>query len=186
MTGRVRTRRSFLGVAVEGDTAVLLAAHLGAHAGAARPGKAVPPQNWHITLRFLGPSTDVQLERLLHGLSESDLPGRFAIRFNGLGAFPRPGRASVLWLGVDGDLEALRSLAGLCEDAAVAAGFTPEDRPFHPHLTLARIRPPVDVASLIDEFPPLGARMSVREITLFESHNDRVGVTYEPVETVPL
>lgn len=181
-----RRRRTFLGVAIDDETRALLAGHLAAHLPSDPPGKPVPPQNWHLTLRFLGASTDVQIERVLYDLSERDLPARFVIRFGGMGAFPRSSRAAVLFLRVDSVRDGLGSLAAACEDAAVAAGFSPEDRPFRQHLTLARVRPPANVSPLIEEFPPFDVRMAVAEMTLFESHNDRDGVRYEAIETMRL
>lgn len=181
-----RPRRTFLGVAIDDETRALLAAHLAAHLPSDPPGKPVPPQNWHLTLRFLGASTDTQIERVLYDLSNGDLAAPFVIRFGSMGAFPRPGRASVLFLRVDRGSDDLGSLAAACEEAAVGAGFNPEDRPFRAHLTLARIRPPANVSPLIDVVPPFAARVPVEEITVFESHSDRDGVTYEAIETMRL
>ncbi len=65
----------------------------------------------------------------------------FSLRLTGLGAFPRPGAATVLWVGVEDATGAVERLAAQCEQAARDVGFEPEERPFHPHVTLARIRP---------------------------------------------
>ncbi len=45
----------------------------------------------------------------------------------------------------------------------------PEERPFHPHLTLSRIRPPADVSNVVDDLPPFPRSMSVRSVGCFES-----------------
>lgn len=177
--------RLFLAVALDGETRSLVTAHLGSHA-ADLPGRPVPPNNWHLTLRFLGWTTDVQRDRVLAALDEADLGGSFRIRLGGLGAFPKPRRATVLWIGVDAGVEPLTRLAEVCEDAAQGAGFKSEDRPYHAHLTVSRVRPPVDVGSLVDAVPPLDLPMGVNEITLFQSHLRRGGAIYEPVDSIAL
>ena len=186
MTERDSLRRTFLGIGLDDATRDLLAAHLEAHLPGGVPGKPVPPSNWHMTLRFLGMATDLQLDRLLYEMGEGGLPGPWRVRFEGLGAFPRPSRATVLWLGVAGGTDELAALASTCEEAAVAAGFAVEDRPFHPHLTLSRIRPSLDVEPLTESLPPFDVAMSVTEVTLYESHLGSGGARYETIERITL
>ena len=57
------------------------------------PGRLVPPQNWHFTLRFLGDTDPATRDRLIAGLRDADLGSKFSISFGGLGAFPRANRA---------------------------------------------------------------------------------------------
>lgn len=179
-------QRTFLGVGLDRPTRDLLAAHLDEHLPGRMPGRSVPPANWHITVRFLGWTRRDQVDRVVYEVSERISLRPFSLRFGGLGAFPRPRRASVLWLGLASGAEQLEGLARACEDAAVAVGFTPEDRPFHPHLTLARIRPPSNVETLVDGFPPFDVRLEVAEVTLFRSHLGRGGARYEALEHIAL
>lgn len=181
-----KKQRTFLGIGLDDDTRHLLAAHLDKHLAGGMPGKAVPPTNWHITVRFLGWARSDEIDRVAHEVTERLPAGSFSVRFGGLGAFPRPRRASVLWLGIAHGAEPLERLAEACEEAAVAAGFTSEDRPFHPHLTLARIRPPSNVETLAKAFPAFEVRMPVAEVTLFRSHLGRGGARYEPLERIAL
>ena len=178
--------RLFLGVDLNDATRGLLASHLEAHVGLELPGRNVPSRNWHLTLRFLGASTPEQAERIIHDLDTQALTGALTVRFGGLGAFPRLRRATVLWLGVVGGETGLTTLASTCEAAAVAAGFSAEDRPFHSHLTLSRIRPPVDVSELVAAVPVFDVTMAVDEITVFRSHVGRGGARYEAVERIAL
>ena len=178
--------RLFLAVGFDEPTRALVAAHLSANGWADFPGRPVPPENWHITLRFLGWVTDVQRDRILASLDDADLGAPFRLRLTGLGAFPKPRKATVLWIGVDDGTERLGSIAAACNEAAEGAGFSSEERPYHAHLTIARVRPPVDVTGLVDAFPPLDLRVTVDEITLFRSHLERGGATYEPVDTLEL
>lgn len=114
------------------------------------PGKAVAPRDWHITLRYAGALAQVTYERWCASLDAI----RFEpppVRLAGMGAFPRARNATVLWSGVDS--AGISGLAQAVEDAAEAAGIEAEDRPFRPHLTLSRIRPPSDITALAGDGP---------------------------------
>src|SRR5690606_558822 len=121
----------------------LLAAHLAAHQ--TLPGRVVPPENWHLTLRFLGATPASAAARVVEELEAAPLGAPFEIRLGALGAFPRPARATVLWMGLRAGEGPLGDLAAAVEVAVRRAGIAPEDRPFSPHLTLARLRSPQDV-----------------------------------------
>jgi 2'-5' RNA ligase len=110
------------------------------------PGRPVPPDNWHVTLRFVGKVDDVTYDRWLGALDQVSAPP-IRVAMAGLGAFPHARRATVLWAGVES--VGIDGLAVAVEDATQAAGIAPEERPFRPHLTLARIRPPVDVSAQV-------------------------------------
>ena len=192
-----RRERTFLAVALDDLSRHALAAHLDPHLGVfalddgapperMTPGRPVPIANWHLTLRFLGATTELQRDLVLGRLAQHHLPRPFRVRFGALGAFPRPDRASVLWLGVEGGAEDLADLAAVSEDAAQGAGFPPEDRPFHPHLTLSRIRPPEDIAPLLDAVPPSRTGMLVEAVTLFRTRLGGGPVRYEVIDEVPL
>jgi len=176
----------FLAVAVDGETRALLRAHLEANGLDTWPGRIVPPDNWHLTLRFLGWTTGVQRDQVVRSLDEAQLPSAFRIRFGPLGAFPKPRRATVTWLGLRSGGDDIERLAAACEAAALAAGFESEDRPFHAHLTLSRVRPPVDLTERLAQFPPFDAAMRVGAVTLYESHLSRGGARYEVVDAVAL
>jgi 2'-5' RNA ligase len=103
--------------------------------------KWVDPGGIHLTLKFLGniPSkqvTDIAeaLKRAVHGISP------FRLEISGLGAFPSLKQARVFWVGVGGELDRLSRLQQNIDSALAALGFAKEERPFVPHLTLARIR----------------------------------------------
>ncbi len=103
--------------------------------------KWVDPAGIHLTLKFLGniPSRQVTeiaetMGKAVQGLSS------FHLEISGLGAFPNLKQARVLWLGVGGELDQLSTLQQKIDSALAALGFPKEERPFVPHLTLARIR----------------------------------------------
>jgi 2'-5' RNA ligase len=95
----------------------------------------------HLTLRFLGDTTEDQQRRLAHGLADmaTDWPA-IPLSIGGLGGFPSVRKPRVLWLGIGGDLDGLHRLQAAVERLAQACGFEPEDRPYSPHLTIARTR----------------------------------------------
>ncbi|MCJ7781551.1 MAG: RNA 2',3'-cyclic phosphodiesterase, partial [Acidimicrobiia bacterium] len=69
---------------------------------------------------------------------------------------------------------------------AISAGFEAEDRPFHPHVTLSRIRPPVSVEGIIEQVGSFPLKMEVDRLTIFQSHLRREGATYDAVDEVLL
>ncbi|CAN5354201.1 RNA 2',3'-cyclic phosphodiesterase [soil metagenome] len=145
------------------------------------PGKRVPAENWHLTLRFLGDTPPALRDGLVAELESTTLGEPFAVRFGGLGAFPHPRRARVLWLGVAAGAAGLRALAAATEEAAQRAGFPAADKPFSPHLTLSRIRPPRSVAALLEGAGPLDVGMEVDEVVLYRSHLGKGPARYEAV-----
>lgn len=149
------------------------------------PGRLTPPENWHITLRYLGRVEAVTFERFLHGLAEVGRVPAFRVALGGIGAFPNPRRATVIWIGVTEGDEGLASLAGIAEESAVAAGLEPEERPYRAHLTLARVRPPADVTDLVGD--PVPARWEVDRMIVYRSiPRGGAGVRYEPLESFDL
>jgi len=103
--------------------------------------KWVDPGGIHLTLKFLGniPSKRVAeiteaIEKAAQGISP------YHLEISGLGAFPSPRQARVFWVGIGGEVDKLSSLQQNIDSALAALGFAKEERPFVPHLTLARIR----------------------------------------------
>ena len=144
-----------------------------------------PQENWHATLVFLGrtwPRLRPWVEEQVAAVAHRTVP--FEARIEGLGAFPSPRRARVLWAGIAGD-GAPAALAGAVA-AALADEFPPESRPFHAHLTVARSDPPI---ALPDEFAltPLASEpFRVDRLVLFQSHLRRPAPVYEPLLAAPL
>ena len=179
------TDRLFLAVALTDEVVHGLAAFL-TEETLRLPGRPASPEKWHVTMRFLGSATALQRDRVLEFLDEHLVVEPFVMGFGVLGAFPKPSKASVLWLGIDRGGEHLATMAEVSEVAAQMAGLDPEDRPFHPHLTLSRIRPPMNVAALVDRVPRFPLSMDVDRLTLFRSHLGRDGARYEAVDSVML
>ncbi|MBB6173784.1 2'-5' RNA ligase [Nocardiopsis mwathae] len=104
------------------------------------------PEDWHLTLVFLGEVDDehrADLEKRIAAEVGRHEPLSLAVR--GAGTFPgNDTRARVLWAGFEGDVGALGRLAADLRRAARKSGIPVERRPYVPHLTLARSRTPAD------------------------------------------
>lgn len=101
----------------------------------------VSPQNYHLTLKFFGEVGENRLPVLESALEKASLGRReFFLHMRGTGYFPNADRPRVYWAGVAPSAE-LSELAAAVETETIAAGFTPSDKPFSAHLTLARLEP---------------------------------------------
>ncbi|CAA9305823.1 MAG: hypothetical protein AVDCRST_MAG68-816 [uncultured Gemmatimonadetes bacterium] len=165
-----RAGRLFLGVPLDEEVRAALAEHLRRAFPGGIPGRPVVPANWHLTLRFLGDTDAEQHRQLVGALQAAPLGPSFSMELGGLGAFPKPRRAGVLWVGVDGGAADLKRVAALAEEAARRAGFPAERKPFSPHLTVSRLNPPRDLEETVTAAPRFGGRMEVRAVVLFRSH----------------
>ena len=101
----------------------------------------VRPENLHLTLKFIGevPETEFAVIRNALAAARSDQP--VALEFRGLGFFPNEKRPRVFWAGIEASPN-LKTLAAEIDRAMEKLGIPCEQRPFSPHLTLARFEPP--------------------------------------------
>jgi 2'-5' RNA ligase len=96
-----------------------------------------PPANLHITTKFIGSWPEERLAELERALGAIKAPRAFDIRIAGFSFFPNPGHPRILVTNVEGG-ESLQTLARVTEDAVAKLGCAREERPYSPHLTLAR------------------------------------------------
>lgn len=178
--------RLFLAVPLTEEARRAISQHLRQSLEHPLPGRVVAPLNWHLTLRFLGEVEEARADRVVREVDAAARGPAFGVRWGALGAFPRPRRATVLWLGMDRGEEEMARLAQTVEEAVEAAGFDPEDRPFRSHMTLSRLRPEQDVTAVLADVPTLGLTMPVDRVVLFQSHLGRGGPGYEERQVFPL
>ncbi|MGB7630104.1 MAG: RNA 2',3'-cyclic phosphodiesterase [Candidatus Deferrimicrobium sp.] len=133
--------RAFLGIAlpsgVRESIAAAIAQARGLHAFVAWTAS----KNLHITLNFLGeiPQERVAaVERSMRVVANGIVP--FSLTAEGGGVFPGTRNPRILWVGFLEPLELVRRLQQNMENALSGVGFPPEDRPFHPHITVGRTR----------------------------------------------
>ena len=145
--------------------------------------RLVRAEGIHLTLRFLGSSSEEQLETLKPRIaSAAALCPPFDARLAGLGTFPERGAPRVLWLGVELPPAALE-LQRTCERAARAAGYSAEDRPFAPHLTLGRWRERAPRPAL-DDVDLDASRIDT--LALYRSETLPDGAVYTPLQRFAL
>ncbi len=160
--------------------------------------KTLPPINWvrpesiHLTLKFLGyvePSRVSQLLSVLEPVGEKR--ETFSIDVQRLGVFPQVKHPRILWVGLTGNIQALNDLVLEIEITLEPLGFPPEEKPHHPHLTLARIkRENAKVGSVIRQTEVLESvqhlgTLAIDRFTLIQSDLGSSGARYTPLWTVP-
>lgn len=155
---------------------------------AAIPGvRWVPAEQIHLTLAFLGEVDEETSGRLAAALARIQAPP-FTLSCTGTGCFPNRHRPRVLWVGVNPD-PGLTGLAAMIHDAVLACGIAQEERPFSPHLTLARLKLPCarEVGAFLDLHPGVDLPpFPVTEFILFQSRLTRQGAEHIPVRSFPL
>jgi 2'-5' RNA ligase len=143
--------------------------------------KWVKPGHAHLTLVFIGNVEDPRVPAVVDAVAaDVDAPG-FDVVFEGVGVFPPRGAPRVLWIGVGAGARELIELQRVIAARIAALGLPLEDRPFHPHLTLARWRQsrPSDRDRAIAAAPRgVVARAHVGGATLYESRLSPAGPAY--------
>jgi 2'-5' RNA ligase len=113
---------------------------LGSLAGGVPGARWVPPENLHLTLRFIGEMPVHRAEEIDQALAVLSQP-TFPLVLRGIGTFTKAGQACALWVGVERS-PPLQRLQAKIETALQRAGCPPDRRRFTPHITLARLRDP--------------------------------------------
>ena len=100
----------------------------------------VPVENMHLTLKFIGDVSPAHVDMIAQALTaETKTCAPFSMDVGGLGSFPTPRRARVIWIRILAPA-ALASLQRGIESAAARLGYEEEPRPFSPHLTIGRVK----------------------------------------------
>jgi RNA 2',3'-cyclic 3'-phosphodiesterase len=154
---------------------------------------AIPGARWvtaeqiHLTLAFLGEVDEETSKRLITKLARIKADD-FELGLTGTGCFPNRQRPRVVWVGVKPE-PGLTSLAAMIRESVLACGIPPEERPFSPHLTLARLKFPAtrEVGAFLDQhtsvdLPPF----SGKEFTLFQSRLSQQGTVHITLRNFPL
>ncbi|OQX85287.1 MAG: 2'-5' RNA ligase [Candidatus Latescibacteria bacterium 4484_7] len=150
------------------------------------PWRWIPTDNLHITLKFLG---DVEegmlpsLKEIADNVAEDTRP--FDIAFGRFGGFPSLSNPRVVFFAIEEGVGHLSNLADALENELAVLGFRREKRPFRAHVTLARIKRPLDneVRAMLKSVESLspGAVQHVDGFVLFQSYLQRRGAIYEEI-----
>ena len=175
--------RLFTGLEVPSETAFLLSLKRGGLTGA----RWVDPENYHITLRFIGDVDGQTANEVADSLDRLANSMRFTVRLTHLGSFGGD-KPRALFAGVEPS-ESLTRLQAAQERVLQRAGLPPEGRKFVPHVTLARLRGTSagELARFIAEagrFEPLS--FPVGRFVLFSSRDSVGGGPYVVEQSYPL
>ena len=109
-------------------------------------------ENMHLTLIFLGEVKEDFLNMVkvqLTSMAKTAKP--FDANLSGLGAFPSQKSPRIIWLGIDKGKNEIIDLQSKVEKSLIVIGYKPEDRKFHPHLTVGRVKGAIkDVTKIFD------------------------------------
>ena len=147
----------------------------------------VNPEKIHLTLKFFGNIEESRINPIFKSIEEpirNTLP--FFLKVKGVGAFPHLRNPRVIWMGLVDGKEVLTSFQKQIETRLEKIGFQPEDRPFHPHLTLGRMKSSRGKEELVgrmekhkeEEFGDL----QVERVVLFKSDLKPSGPIYTPLK----
>ncbi len=142
--------------------------------------RLVPRDQLHLTLRFIGDADEGQYQIIKKGLEKVKWVS-FTLTLKEVGHFPPGRRPRVLWVGMD-ESAPLLELQGEVEGALVCAGVPPEERPFSPHITIARLKetPTGKVMALEEKHRQFGAGpFRVTEFYLYSSTLTREGTIHK-------
>ena len=140
----------------------------------------VKRENLHYTLRFLGELGADGARRATEAAREAASDhAPFEAALGAFGCFPNVRNARVIWIGLAEGEAPMRALAASLEAALQRRGFDRADKPFAPHLTVARQRVPADWTEKLAGAPAVEARFAVDRLVLVKSTLSPRGSIYE-------
>ena len=147
----------------------------------------VPPEQLHLTLLFLGELAPENLDRLCNALATIAI-APFTLTFDRTGCFPRPAAPRILWAGIKPH-PALSRLVLLSREAAADCGVLVDEKPFSPHITLARSKQPApSQATDFSGRPIIDKKLSmpVDRFILYQSTLTQQGAIHEAIRAFRL
>lgn len=147
----------------------------------------------HLTLKFLGNIEESQVAGILQVLEPVGRDQRpFSVDVKGFGVFPHVRGPRVLWMGFTGEIDRLVRLAGSIDTALASLGFSVEEKPYTPHLTLARVKEQsgaigkaLTESGIMREITGIGT-CPVQAVALMKSEPSPAGSLYTRLGTIPL
>jgi RNA 2',3'-cyclic 3'-phosphodiesterase len=146
------------------------------------------PENLHVTLKFIGEVPPEKLSAIHTALGGVRSGQAVTIDFQGLGFFPDGKHPRVFWAGMDASPN-LKTLSSDIAQATEKLGILPEQRPFWPHLTLARFQPPrlpeELLATILENVTREFGSLRASQFQLIESNLKPSGAEYTTLESFP-
>jgi RNA 2',3'-cyclic 3'-phosphodiesterase len=146
----------------------------------------------HLTLRFLGETPEDQITPLKLALkSATESHSCFELVVRQVGCFPSFSQPRVIWAGIAGDTNKLTDLFSHIQAQTVNFGQKPEDRKFHPHLTLGRVktdkRSAQKIGQILDAYTEVEfGDLRVERVELIQSTLSRTGPIYQNLDSITL
>ena len=151
----------------------------------------VNPEKIHLTLKFFGNIEESRIDPIFKSIEEViwiTLP--FSLEVRGIGAFPNLRNPRVIWIGLIDGKEVLDSFQRQINTKLEKIGFQPEDRPFHPHLTLGRMKSSRGKEELVGKMEKHKEEefgvFQVERLVLFKSDLRPTGPIYTPIRDMKL
>jgi RNA 2',3'-cyclic 3'-phosphodiesterase len=193
--------RIFIGIDLDPEVRARIARFIEGVEGFAPDARWVRPETLHVTLKFIGEQTPEQVTAITECLRQIEA-GAFKIRSAGYGFFPTAKAPRVFWIGIQAGPQ-LADLAKRVDTAVAELGVPREDRPYSPHLTLARAGgrsgspkwrkgdgPNAMFAALDKRLSAMGeldfGTMAASEFILYQSHLSPGGSKYTKLQCFPL
>ena len=183
--------RLFTAVPLPGGMEKALAGVISEASAKASGIKWVARDNLHLTLKFFGDQDEASLPKIVELLEKTaDANHAFEAEMGGFGGFPDLSKPRVLFVPAIKGQEVLKELVKTMESQFKRAGFELEEKDFHAHATLGRVKEGADtrdVTNFLEEALPasLGA-MRVEHFILFQSKLSREGPAYTSLREFPL
>jgi RNA 2',3'-cyclic 3'-phosphodiesterase len=180
--------RLFIAIEIPIEIRNTLAALVKELRGVAPQVKWVRAENLHVTLKFLGATDANKLGELEKVLRTIHIAQPVTLNFCGMGFFPNEKRPRVFWAGMESSAN-LSPLAEALDHVMHTLGFPLENRPFTPHLTLARFDPPglpPNLGGVVKQHASQSfGSLTAREFHLIESKLKPTGAEYTTVQSFP-
>lgn len=151
----------------------------------------VEPENLHLTLKFLGNVRDEEIPTICDIASQiaSEMEP-FDIAVEGLTSAPPTGQLRMVWARLHESTGRLQKMVDMMEDAYGSLGFKRENRQFHAHMTLGRVKSGVNIIQLREAVSGYAENefgiQPVDEIVVFASELTGAGPIYSPLRRAPL
>ena len=147
--------------------------------------KWVRPENWHVTLYFLGNTPESEIDDLQQFIDESfNQILSFSTNLNEVGVFPKISNPKVLWLGLE-NIQPLLAGYNRLGELLRQNGFAIDNKPLKPHMTLARINSIEhrdSIESLLMEYGQfIFDSVAINRVVLYESILTPKGPVYQPL-----
>lgn len=149
-----------------------------------------PKEKFHITIKFLGDTDEKTFPHVENYLKElGDKFQAFIIKYKSLGCFPNYKQPRVVWVGTEVESDVIFKIKDFLDENLKRFGYKVEDRKFHPHITLGRIKSIRNIKNLISILENLKFEtepVKCGEIILMQSILKPTGSEYKVLRTVNL